>query len=170
MKPRNYIPLGRLISDVRIESGLVDHLFHLNLMEDVTVDVWKPLNGRNLKSVGLIDKVFVKPTRNTSWEELEDKREKENGMYLFTKIDPPEVIEFYLKDLEAQGYDTSNFSMDWLPYHPPNFLKIKREPSMKTTAQKKKILNLGESSATKKKEVPLTSSSTPSGNISISEF
>lgn len=33
MKPRNYIPLGRLISDVLIESGLVDHLISYNLME-----------------------------------------------------------------------------------------------------------------------------------------
>ncbi|KAI5403285.1 hypothetical protein KIW84_050740 [Lathyrus oleraceus] len=59
--------------------------------------------------------------------------------------------------------------MDCLPYHPPNFLKRKREPSQKTIVQKKKILNLGESSATKNKQVPQTSSSAPSGKISISE-
>lgn len=57
-------------------------------------------------------------------------------MDLFTKIDPPEVIEFYRKDLEAQGYDTSLFNMDWLPDHPPNFLKRKRKPSQKTTVRK----------------------------------
>lgn len=28
MKPKTYIPLGRLISDVLIESGLIDHLIH----------------------------------------------------------------------------------------------------------------------------------------------
>lgn len=61
MKPRNYISLGRLISDVLIESGLVDHLISLTLMEDVTMDVGKPLNGMNLKSMGLIDKVRVNP-------------------------------------------------------------------------------------------------------------
>lgn len=72
MKPKNYIPLGRLILDVLIESGLVDHLISLNLMKDVTVDVGKPLNGRNLKSIGLVDKVRVKPTRNTSWKALKD--------------------------------------------------------------------------------------------------
>lgn len=70
MKPMNYIPLGKLILDVLIESGLVDHLISLNLMEDVTLDVGKPLNGRNLKSMGLIDKVHVKPTRNTFWKAL----------------------------------------------------------------------------------------------------
>lgn len=66
MNPRNYIPLGKLIFDILIESGLVDHLISLNLMEDVTVDVGKPLNERNLKSLGLIDKVRIKPTRLTS--------------------------------------------------------------------------------------------------------
>lgn len=89
MKPGNYIPLGRLISAVLIESGLVDHLISLNLMEDVTVDVGKPLNTKNLKSMGLIDKVRVKPTKDTSWEALKDHREISNLMFLFSKIDPP---------------------------------------------------------------------------------
>lgn len=66
MKPKKYIPLDKLIAYVLIESGLVDHLISLNLMEDNTVDVGKPLKGRNLKSIELIDKVRVKPTRNTS--------------------------------------------------------------------------------------------------------
>lgn len=78
MKPRNYIPLGRLIFDILIESGLVDHLISLNLMEDIIVDLRKPLNGRNLKSMGLIDKVRVKPTITTSWEALKDHREREH--------------------------------------------------------------------------------------------
>lgn len=96
MKPINYIPLGRLISNILIESGLVDQLISLNMMEDVTVDVGKPLNGRNLKSMGLIDKVRVKLTKNTSWEALKDQREVANEMYLFSKIDPPKVIACYL--------------------------------------------------------------------------
>lgn len=44
---RNYIPLGRLISEVLIESCLVDHPISLNMMEDVTMDVGKPLNAKN---------------------------------------------------------------------------------------------------------------------------
>lgn len=112
MKPRNYIPLGRLILDVLIESGLVDHLISLNLMEDIIMDVGKPLNGRNLKSMGLIDKVCIKPFTNTSWEALKDHRERENEMYLFSKIDPLEVIVCYLQDLEAQGIDIYGFILD----------------------------------------------------------
>lgn len=56
MKPRTYIPLGRLISDVPIESGLVDDPIHHNLMKDVTLDIGRPLNVRNMKSMGVIEK------------------------------------------------------------------------------------------------------------------
>lgn len=74
MKPRNNIPLGRLISDVLIESGMVDHLISNNMMEYVTVDVGKHLNSKNLKSMGIIDKVRIKPTLGNSWEALKDHR------------------------------------------------------------------------------------------------
>lgn len=66
MKPKTYIPLGRIIFDVLIKSGLVDHLIHHNPMEDVTVDIGRPLNTRNLKSMGVIEQSKVKPSLNTS--------------------------------------------------------------------------------------------------------
>lgn len=56
MNPKNYIHMGRLISDDLIESGMVDHLISINMMEDVTVDVGKPLNARNLKRMGSLTK------------------------------------------------------------------------------------------------------------------
>ncbi|XP_050889703.1 eukaryotic translation initiation factor 4 gamma-like [Lathyrus oleraceus] len=92
MKPKTYIPLGRLISDVLIESGLVDHLIHHNVMEDVTVDIGRPMNAHNLKSMGVIEQVRVKPSLDTSGESLKDQRKIPNGLYLFSKIDPPEKI------------------------------------------------------------------------------
>ncbi|KAI5395307.1 hypothetical protein KIW84_061775 [Lathyrus oleraceus] len=112
MKTRNYIPLGRLISDVLIESGLVDHLIQLRLMEDVMIDTGRPLNARNMKSMGIIDQVRAKPTLDTSWETLKDQREIPNGLYLFSKINPPEVIAYYLEDLYKQGVDITEFSVD----------------------------------------------------------
>jgi hypothetical protein len=121
MKTRNYIPLGRLIYDVLIESGLVDHLIRLRLMKDVMIDTGRPLNARNLKSMGIINQVRVKPTLDTSWEALKDQREIPNGLYLFSKIDPPEVVAYYLEDLHKQGVDISDFSLDWLPEFPPDF-------------------------------------------------
>lgn len=80
MKPITYIPLGRLISDVLIESGLVDHLIRHNLMKDVTIDTGSPLNSRNLKSMGIIERVMVKPSLDTFWEALKGQRKIPNGL------------------------------------------------------------------------------------------
>lgn len=65
-------------------------------MEDLMVDTGKPLNARNLKSMGIIERVLVNPTLDTSWEALKDHRKIPNGLYLFSKIDPSEVIVHYL--------------------------------------------------------------------------
>ncbi|XP_050919606.1 uncharacterized protein LOC127137164 [Lathyrus oleraceus] len=137
MKRRTYIPLGRLISDVLIENGLVDHVISHNLMEDVTVDTGMPLNLRNLKSMRIIEKVIVKPSLDTSWEDLKDQSKIPNDLYLFSKIDRPELIDHYLQDLANQGVYISDFLVDWLPEHPPNFKKRQREPSEKTKKAKK---------------------------------
>jgi hypothetical protein len=99
MKPRNYIPLGRLISDVLIESGLVDHLITFRLMEDVMIDTGRAQNARNLKSMGILNQVRVKPTLDTSWEALKDQRKIPHELYLFSKVDPLEVVMYYLDDL-----------------------------------------------------------------------
>ncbi|XP_050890610.1 uncharacterized protein LOC127096027 [Lathyrus oleraceus] len=155
MKPGTYIPLGRLISDFLIENGLVDHLIRHNLMEDVIVDTRRPLNAQNLKSMGVIEQVRAKPTLDTSWEPLKDHRKIPNGLYLFSKIDPPEVVALYLKDLASQWVDISEFSMDWLPKHPPNFMKRMREPSEKSKKDKK--AKLGDASGSRH-PVPLDDS------------
>ncbi|XP_050897962.1 uncharacterized protein LOC127104859 [Lathyrus oleraceus] len=114
-------------------------------MEDVTIDIGRHLNARNLKSMGVIEQVRVKPSLDTSWEALKDQRKIPNDLYLFSKIDPLEVVAHYLKDLASQGVDISEFSVDWLPEHPPNFIKRQREPSEKSKKAKK--AKLGETSA-----------------------
>lgn len=112
----------------------------------------------------LIDKVRVKPIKDTSWEALKDQRDISNGMYLFSNIDSPEVIAYYLRDLEAQGIDISSFSLDWLLDQPPNFKKSKREPSKKQ--KKKKSMKLGESLVTQKQPVPMSTSAPGKSPIS----
>ncbi|XP_050890628.1 uncharacterized protein LOC127096043 [Lathyrus oleraceus] len=124
-------------------------------MEDVTIDTRRPLNARNLKSIGVIEKVRAKPTLDTSWEALKDQRKIPNGLYLFSKIDPPEVVAHYLNDLASQWVDISEFSMDWVPEHPPNFMKRMREPSEKSKKEKK--AKLGETFGSRP-SVPLANS------------
>ncbi|XP_050874936.1 extensin-like [Lathyrus oleraceus] len=131
-------------------------------MEDVTIDTGRPLNAQNLKSMGIIDQFIAKPTLDTSWEALRDQREIPNGLYMFSKIDPPEVVAYYLQDLSNQGVDISEFTVDWLPEHPPNFRKRMREPFEKSKKAKK--AKLGESSRSRP-PVPLVSS--PGKSVSL---
>jgi hypothetical protein len=49
--------------------------------------------------MGILDQVKVKSTLDTSWDALKDQRKIPNGLYLFSKVDPPEVILYYLDDL-----------------------------------------------------------------------
>ncbi|XP_050877493.1 proline-rich receptor-like protein kinase PERK2 [Lathyrus oleraceus] len=62
---------------------------------------------------------------------------------------------YYLYDLRKQGVLFSDFSLDWLPECPPDFMKRPREPSEKAKQEKK--AKLGESSGSRP-PVPLTGS------------
>ncbi|XP_050918333.1 proline-rich receptor-like protein kinase PERK2 [Lathyrus oleraceus] len=65
------------------------------------------------------------------------------------------MVAHYLHDLASQGVDISEFSVDWLPKHPPNFLKRMREPSEKSKKAKK--AKLGETSGSRP-SIPLDDS------------
>ncbi|KAI5396791.1 hypothetical protein KIW84_062858 [Lathyrus oleraceus] len=112
MKPRSYIPLGRLLSDVFIEHGLVDELEKTKLMDDLAIDVGKPLNARNLKSMGIIKKIQVKPTLDTTWDSLKDQRKMPHGLARFFKNEPRDAVAIYLQRLLDDGIDISDFSLD----------------------------------------------------------
>ncbi|KAI5435515.1 hypothetical protein KIW84_022077 [Lathyrus oleraceus] len=109
MKPRTYIPLGRLLSDVLIENGLVDHLVKHRLMEDLAIETGRPLNSRNLKSMGILEKIHIKPTLDTTWEALKDQRDMPNGLCMFYKEEPKEAILHYLQRLKDEGVDILDF-------------------------------------------------------------
>ncbi|XP_050902427.1 protein IQ-DOMAIN 14-like [Lathyrus oleraceus] len=134
-------------------------------MEDVTIDTGRPLNARNLKRMGIINQVRAKPTLDTSWEAFRDQREIPNRLYLFSKIDPPEVVAYYLQDLSNQGVNISDFIVDWLPEHPHNFMKRMREPSDKSKKEKK--ARLGKSSRSRPL-VPLAGAPSKSVHLSHS--
>ena len=97
--------------------------------------------------MGIINQVRVKPTLDTSWEALKDQRKIPNGLYLFSKIDPPKVVMYYLDDLRKQRVDISDFTLDWLPKFPLDFMKRTREPSEKTKQEKR--AKLGEPSGSR---------------------
>ncbi|XP_050874902.1 proline-rich receptor-like protein kinase PERK9 [Lathyrus oleraceus] len=77
-------------------------------------------------------------------------------------IDPPEVVMYYLDDLRKQGVDISDFSLDWMPEFPPDFMKRPQEPSEKEKQEKR--AKLGEPSGSRP-PVPLVGS--PSKSVPL---
>lgn len=108
----------------------------------------------------MIEQIRAKPTLDTFWEAFKDQRKIPNILYLFSKIDPPEVVAHYLKVLVSQGVDISEFSVDWLPEHPPNFMKRMRDPSEKSKKAKK--VKLGETSGSRP---PVSLADSPSKSL-----
>ncbi|KAI5387729.1 hypothetical protein KIW84_073720 [Lathyrus oleraceus] len=145
MKPKTYIPLGRLLSDVLIENGLVDHLEKNKLMEDLAIDTGRPLNSRNLKSMGILKKIQVKPTLDTSWDALKYQRKLPHGLARFYKNEPREAILHYMQRLKDEGVDISDFRLDDMLDSESDFVKFKRGPSEKKSSKAKKA-RLGETS------------------------
>ncbi|KAI5409756.1 hypothetical protein KIW84_055275 [Lathyrus oleraceus] len=148
MKPRTYIPLGRLLSDVFIENWLVDHLEKNKLMEDLAIDTGRPLNSRNLKSMGILKKIQFKPTLDTSWDTLKDQRKLPHGLARFYKNEPREAILHYMQRLKDEGVDISDFRLDDCLDSEKDFVKFKRGPSEKKSSKAKKA-RLGETSETR---------------------
>ncbi|KAI5429355.1 hypothetical protein KIW84_034094 [Lathyrus oleraceus] len=179
MKLRSYIPLGRLLSDVFIENGLVDHLEKAKLMQDLVIDTGRPLNARNLKSMGIIKKIQVRPTLDTSWDSLKDQRKLPHGLARFYKNEPRDAVAIYLQRLLDEGVDISDFRLDGCLDSEEDFVRYKRGLSEKKIASQAKKARLGESSGSRSPaplqistgtsvppipSEPLMVSSTPSSN------
>lgn len=104
----------QLISDVMIESGLIDHLIKLNLLENIVTKTKKPFNKNNLKSMRILKKTsaVVKPNIHTDFLSVRNQRIIVDGYPLFIKVDLPHALETYLWMLEAEDVDTFVVSYD----------------------------------------------------------
>src|ERR1044072_4440203 len=60
-KPPMYIPFGRLISDILVESRLVEDLISAGCTEDLTETTGEVLDARNMKKIGAITEITVDP-------------------------------------------------------------------------------------------------------------
>ena len=60
-KVLHYIPFGRLISDILVESGLVDALRDAQCTEDLVASAGDVLDAKNLKKMGVVASVVIPP-------------------------------------------------------------------------------------------------------------
>lgn len=82
-----FIPNDRLISDILVESGLVDCLLASGLTEELVKDAGKVFWGKNLKSMGLISR-FQRPYVILSKDDIYGTINPFDNYPIFTKIDP----------------------------------------------------------------------------------
>ena len=62
---RDWIPLGRLISDILTENRLIEHLTEAQEISTLEASAGKPLNAKNLKKMKIIERIKKKPTVST---------------------------------------------------------------------------------------------------------
>src|ERR1044072_6650671 len=132
-----YVPVGRIITDTLLESGLVQDLIRAQCTEDLAATTGEVLDARNLKKMGVLEKVKVDPVPEDPKEALK-RRMIVDEYPVWTKHDDPEVLALYIFSLEQEGYDTSTWTYDDFPGCPPDMLTTKKRKSQKRKSEEEK--------------------------------
>lgn len=109
-KIRNWIPLGRLISDILFESKLVHKLIETSMIKEVNLGIRKNFKGHNLKNMFFISSV-VNPLESLDKASISSRRIPVVDYPLFSKEEFKEVLELYISDCLASGVDPGEYLM-----------------------------------------------------------
>src|ERR1044072_7005918 len=105
-----YIPFGRLISDILIENGLIKYLRNeAQFSVDLTAGFGDTLTGKNLKSMEIIDEILIEPTLEAD-EVILNRRQMVDDLPPFSKDEPIEAVIEYVKSQMDDGKDMSWFT------------------------------------------------------------
>src|ERR1044072_621492 len=132
--PIHYIPFGRIITDILIESGLVQALIEAQCTENLVATTGEVLDANNLKRMSSLKNVKVDPEPEDP-EEAIRRIMVVDGYPVWSKADNPEVLAFYILSLEQEGRDTSTGTYDDFPDCPPDMLTQKRRKSRKRKSE-----------------------------------
>src|ERR1044072_8396621 len=168
-KPPMYIPFGRLISDILVESKLVEDLINVGCTKDLTETTDDVLDARNMKNIKAIPTVTVDPASDDP-QEIVKRRFHIDGYPIWSKYDDPEAMAWFIYSLELEGHDMSWFTYDDFPDCPPEWLERKKKTKRKRKAEAEELLQMKDSKKPKKEKViGLQTNSAPSkGNTSDS--
>ncbi|XP_057444104.1 uncharacterized protein LOC130736280 [Lotus japonicus] len=97
-----YIPFGRLLSDLFVESNLVKDLIDVGCTEDLSTLTGDAFTSTTMKRMCLIEKKIEADSIITP-EEIKGRRIPLNDYPLWSKADDPEAIMYYLEDLKSLG-------------------------------------------------------------------
>ncbi|KAL5076615.1 hypothetical protein RYX36_015599 [Vicia faba] len=92
---RDWIPFGRLISDILTENRLIEHLIEAQEMSTIEPTIGKPLNAKNLKKMKLIENIQKEP-RATSTADISSRRVPLSDFPVFSEMESkPEMFLRY---------------------------------------------------------------------------
>src|ERR1044072_2432264 len=111
------IPFGRLISDILEASRLVDSLREASITEDLAANVGAILDAKNLKNMEVIKDIDVPPTPESAHDALMQQF-LIDGFPLFSEIEPPNFIAYYIYRMEQDGVDISGLDFAEIPLAP----------------------------------------------------
>ncbi|XP_057418705.1 uncharacterized protein LOC130712905 [Lotus japonicus] len=133
-----YIPFGRVLSDIFVESKLVKDLINAGCTEDLSILAGEAFTSTSLKRMCLIEKKIEAESVITP-EEVKGRRIPLNDYPLWSKVDDPEAILYYIEDLRSLGFeiDVDEFfrALPEAPdYESPKKKKTNRKKEDTTTA------------------------------------
>lgn len=131
-KKGKFIPNGRLTSDILVENGLMDYLPVSGLTSELVKDFGIFFWGKNLKSMGLIFRV-VKPDYLPTKEDIYGMRILVANFPIFTQIDPPDVLDYYLSSCIEEGFNPLVDMFNLLETHPDAYGKRKKSSNKNLT-------------------------------------
>ena len=152
---RNWIPLGRLISDILTENGLIAHLEEANLLGELEPTCGKALTGKNLLKRKLIDKLLVEPTPYVS-ATVTRRRILVEDFPLFNSGDHPEIILHFIEACKESGIPID-----------PAWLQGRNVPAPEVFLQKQKKRQAGEGPSARPQKKKKKSSGMSTETISI---
>lgn len=99
-KKRNWIPLGRLISNILMESELIDSLTEARIIKELEPQVGKMSSARSMKTMGVIYELTSNHVEVPK-EATSNRRIHLEDFPVFTKQDPLNVLLDYLASCQA---------------------------------------------------------------------
>ncbi|XP_057445745.1 uncharacterized protein LOC130737899 [Lotus japonicus] len=100
----SYIPFGKILSDIFVESGLVQDLIDAGCTEDLTATSGDAFNVKNLKKMKIVKTVVVPPS-DESVENIIQRSIPVDDYPLWTKQDDKVVILHCLNMMIEEGYE-----------------------------------------------------------------
>lgn len=155
---RLWIGMGRLLSDILTESGLVDHLYEAGQAETLRSICGRPLDGRSLFRLKLVDEVKAEP-HDISQESIKKRRVKVQDFPLWTNEESVESLMYFIESCKRDGIPLPPDLLEQASRPAPEFILGRKKRKLK-----KKVVAEHEEPRQKKKKLIIRNK-----GISISE-